>query len=117
MRLRVNVVGPIENSNREIEVTTFPIAAQLPSITFRQLTPCANATLTTVDATAGTHYSLASNKITIPAGSSFGFLDITILNAGATAGQARVIGFELKETTSAKPSENYKKIAIAIDQR
>jgi len=115
--LRVNLVGPTEKTDREIEVTTFSVASQIPSLTFRQPSPCSNVTLTTTDAVAGTHFSLASNKITVLADSSFGYLTITILNAGATANQARVIGFELTQTSSLDPSENYKKIAIAIDQR
>jgi hypothetical protein len=117
IKLRVNVVGPTQPSAREIDITPFGISAQLPSITFRQPSPCSNVTLTTADAVAGTHYSLVANKITVPADSSFGYLEINVLNAGATAGQTRVVGFELKETSTAKPSANYKKIAISIDQR
>ena len=117
IKLRVNVVGPTQPTARDIDVITIPIAAQLPSISFRQPSPCSIVTLTTADAVAGTHYSLVSNTITVPADSSFGYLQINILDAGATAGQTRVAGFELKETNTAKPSANYKKIAISIDQR
>ncbi|HVE60351.1 MAG TPA: hypothetical protein VNA26_00935 [Chitinophagaceae bacterium] len=114
--LRVNLVGRTENVSRDIDVVAFPVAAQLPSITFRQPSPCSNVTVTTADAVAGTHYNLAANKITIPADSSCGYVTINILYAGTTAGQARVLGLELKQA-SLKPSENYKRIAIAIDQR
>ena len=115
--LRVNLIGPSEKVARDIDVTTFPIASTLPTITFRQPSPCSNVTLTSVDAVEGTHFSFVSNKITVPADSSFGYITINIINAGATASQARVIGLELKQANSLKPSENYKKIAIAIDQR
>jgi len=114
--LRVNLVGRTEKSNRDIDVVAFPVSAQIPSITFRQPSPCSNVTVTTADAIAGTHYAFASGKINIPADSSFGYVTINILNAGATAGQARVLGLELRQA-GLKPSENYKRIAIAIDQR
>jgi len=113
--LRVNLVGPVSKETRAIgfKVIDVPVS----SVTFRQTSPCANVTLTTVAATANVHYSLADNKITVPADSSFGYLKINILDAGATASQARTLGIQLDSTQVLLPSVNYRTLAIAIDQR
>jgi len=58
-----------------------------------------------------------SGKVTIPANSSFGYIDITILNPGPTAGQARFIGIQLDSTGTVLPSPNYNKVGLVIDQR
>lgn len=115
VQLRVNVVGPVSKESRAIgfKVVDVPVTA----VTFRQTSPCSNVTLTTVGATAGIHYSFADTKINIPADSSFGYLNINILDAGATAGQARTVGIQLDSTQSLLPSVNYRTIAVAIDQR
>jgi hypothetical protein len=115
VQLRVNVVGPVSKEARAIgfKVVDVPVT----SVTFRQTSPCSNVTLTTVGAAAGVHYAFADTKITIPADSSFGYLNINILNAGATAGQARTVGIQLDSTQSLLPSVNYRTIAVAIDQR
>ncbi len=54
---------------------------------------------------------------TIPANSSFGYIDINIINAGATAGQARFVGIQLDSTGSLMPNPNYNKLGLTIDQR
>jgi len=119
MTIRVNLVGAIASVDREVGYKLIPISTSVPTVSFRKKTPsCANYTLTLSDAVEGTHFTVPTGKkITIPANSSFGFLTITILNAGATAGAARVIGLELDESGSLKPNVNYSRIALAIDQR
>jgi hypothetical protein len=71
------------------------------------------------DAVQGTHYNITStaNLITIPANSSYGYIDIAVLNPGATAGQGRFIGIRLDSTGSLKPNPNYLKLGLVIDQR
>jgi hypothetical protein len=83
-------------------------------------TPAASGgTLAVSDAVAGTHYNITSgaNKVTIPAKSSFGFIDIQIINSAPMAGQARFIGIELDESGTLIPSFNYKQLGLVIDQR
>ncbi len=65
----------------------------------------------------GTHYTALSGIVTIPADSSFGYINVPILNGGATAGQARFLGLQLNETGSVKPSVNYSQLGLVIDQR
>lgn len=115
VQLRVNLVGPVAKQDRAIGFRVIDVPVN--SVTFRQTSPCSNVTLTTVGGVEGVHYSFADNKITIPADSSFGYLSINILDAGATAGEARTVGIQLDSTQSLLPSLNYRTIAIAIDQR
>ncbi|MBO9563027.1 MAG: hypothetical protein J7621_09650 [Niastella sp.] len=113
--LRVNLVGPTAREERAIgfKIIDVPVTA----ISFTGYKPCVKVDLNVLPAVAGTHYTLADNKIVIPADSSFGYLRINVLNAPATAGQARSIGFQLDSTQSLLPSVNYRTLAIAIDQR
>jgi hypothetical protein len=66
---------------------------------------------------AGTHYTALNGKLTIPAKSSFGYIDVQVLNAGASAGQAKFLGIQLDSTGSVLPNPNYNKIGLIIDQR
>jgi hypothetical protein len=131
-RIRINLVGPQSTKDETVSYTisnTPPVAtiAFGATLTSSQAPPSgqtpstASGTLTLVAATAGTHYTIAGTSpagiITIPANSSYGYLDILMVNAGATAGQARYIGIELTNNGSIKPNPNYNKIGIAIDQR
>lgn len=126
--------------NRPIDSIAFPAtlgfscSASPPASTCRQL-PMMNAApyltanngtcifnnkqLAVFDAVAGTHYNITStaNLITIPAKSSFGYIDINILNGGATAGQGRFLGIQLDSSGTLKPNPNYNKLGLVIDQR
>lgn len=133
IRIRVNMVGPQSEKEETVGVKTFtsPItstsfpaaltATQTNAISGQscpQTPAAAAATLAVTDAVAGTHYNIVSgNKVTIPAKSSFGYIDVQILNAGATAGSARFLGIELDETGTIKPNPNYNKVGLLIDQR
>lgn len=132
VRVRVNQVGPVSAKDETVgykifdsPVSTVSMPATIAASTAgtagavctAQTPAFAAATLTVSNAVAGTHYTALSGKVTIPANSSFGYIDIQILNAGAAAGQARFIGIELDETGTIKPSVNYSKLGLVIDQR
>lgn len=116
IRYRVNMIGQTSSSDREIGVTTFTVP--FTSYTFRKKTPtCANYTLALTNAVLGTDYTLVTNKIKIPKDSTYGFVDINIINNGALAGQGKVIGLMLDSTGNLLPSPNYRQLAIVVDQR
>lgn len=119
MTIRVNVIGEQAKVDREVGYKIIPIAASVPTVSFRKKTPvCGDNTLTLQDAQEGVHFTVpAGKKIIIPANSSFGYLRITILNPGPTTGIARVIGLEIDDSGALKPNPNYAKLALAIDQR
>jgi len=127
VRIRVNLVGRQESKDLTVGYKIFnsPIstisygatltAAQAPPTGQTPSQPA--ATLNVLNAVAGTHYTALSGICTIPANSSYGYIDINVLNAGATAGQARFIGIQLDSTGTLWPNPNYNKIGITIDQR
>lgn len=121
VRIRVNLVGPHMSTDQTVGYKVFT-GSPVPTIAFPATiggqTPSASgATLTVVDAVAGTHYNALPGTVTIPANSSFGYIDVVVRNNGATAGQARFIGIQLDSSGTLKPNPNYNKIGIAIDQR
>ncbi len=127
IRVRVNLLGPTSKQEQTVGYSTFasPIttvsfpatltAAQAPPAGQTPAQPAAPLAVT--DAIAGTHYATLNGMVTIPADSSFGYINIQILNSGATAGQARFLGLQLNETGSVKPSVNYSQVGLVIDQR
>lgn len=127
IRLRVNLVGPQSGESQTIGYKIFqsPVAtfAHPATLTAAQAPPTGQtptqpaATLTVMDAVAGTHYTALSGVCTIPAQSSFGFIDINVLNAGATAGQSRFIGIQLDSTGTLRPNPNYNRLGLVLDQR
>lgn len=128
VRIRVNLVGPQVNEDQTVGYKVFggsPVAtiAYGATLTAAQAPPNGQtpaqpaATLNVLDAVAGTHYNALPGKVTIPANSSFGYIDVVIRNNGATAGQARFLGIQLDSTGTLMPNPNYNKIGITIDQR
>lgn len=122
IRIRVNLIGAQLSSTTETlgyEVaTTTPITTfSMPATIAAQTPAAAAAILALSNAVAGTHYAALSGKITFPANSSFGFIDITILNPGPTAGEGRYLGLKLNSTGSLKPAVNYSELGLVIDQR
>lgn len=126
VRIRINLVGPQSSKDETVGYTTFsasPVTTIGFGATITGQTPSAAATptaspLNLVSAVAGTHYNLASSGVvTIPAKSSFGYIDVVILNSGPTAGQARFVGIELNNNGTIPANPNYSKIGLAIDQR
>jgi hypothetical protein len=95
-RLRVNLVGPQR-----------PEATQISYI----VVPSPETT-----AIAGTHYGTLSGKVTIPANSSFGYVEIPILNPGVSSTTPADLVLELQGNDSVKPSPKYDRIGIRISQ-
>lgn len=128
IQVRVNLVGPQSTKEETVGFTVFdsPITtvAFPTSLTVQQAptavqTPASPAaTLPVTNAVAGTHYNIVGNAttITIPANSSFGFLNIQIL-APAAATEGRFFGIQLNDKGSLKASVNYSQIGFVIDQR
>ncbi len=129
IRVRVNLVGAPVNKdiavsyeifNSPVTTASFPatIAANAGLGCPTAQTPSAPAaTLNVTNAVAGTHHTPLSGTVTIPAGNSFGYIDIQILNPGSTAASARFIGIRLLDNDNIKVSQNYKEVGILIDQR
>ncbi len=68
------------------------------------------------NAVAGTHYGTLSGRVTIPANSSFGYVEIPILNSGVSSATAADLVLELRGNDSVKPSPKYDRIGIRISQ-
>lgn len=121
VRIRLNLVGPQSDQAQTIGYKVMdasPITSvAMPATASGQTPSMASGTLTVTNAVAGTHYTALSGKCTIPAKSSYGFIEIPIINGGATAGQARFLGIQLDSTGTLLPNPNYNKIGLAIDQR
>lgn len=130
-RVRINLVGPQSGQQQTVgfkifstPVSSFSFPATLffsnPAAIGRQVPAVDGQVLSVTDAIPGTHYNLLNvmpGKIIIPADSSFGILDIQILDPGANAGQARFIGIQLDSTGTILPMPNYNRIGLVIDQR
>ena len=117
---RLNLVGPQSAKEETIGYKIFntPITSISFPVTASGQTPSqAAGALAVSDAVAGAHYATLSGKVTIPANSSYGYIDVQILNAGATAGQARFLGIKLDSSGSVMPSPNYLQLGLVIDQR
>jgi hypothetical protein len=65
-------------------------------------------------AVAGTHYQ-TSGTLQIPANSSFGFIEVQILNPGATSGTKDLV-LELESSATLKANPNYNKVGLRIAQ-
>lgn len=121
VRVRVNLVGAQSGKDETVGyqiATSSPITSIAFPATISGQTPSATAaTLTVSTAVAGTHYTALSGKVTIPANSSFGFINVQVLNPGASAGQARYLGIKLDSTGTLLPSANYLQLGLLIDQR
>ncbi len=120
VRIRVNLVGAQSAQDQTVgyKLFTSPVTTIAYGATISGQTPSrAAATLAVSDAVAGTHYTALPGSVTIPANSSFGYIEVNVLDAGATAGQARFIGIQLDSTGSLRPNPNYNKIGLTIDQR
>ena len=121
IRVRVNLVGPQSDQAQTIGykvLTASPITSvSFPATATGQTPSAAAATLAVTNAVAGTHYTSLSGSCTIAPKSSYGYIEIPIINGGATAGQARFLGIQLDSSGTLKPNPNYNKIGLAIDQR
>lgn len=120
VRLRVNMVGAVSKSDRTVGFKLFDVpftTVAFPATASGQTPSRASGTLAASPAVPGTHYTALGSTVTIPADSTWGYLNIDILNVAATAGQCRTIGIALDSSGTVKPSVNYRNIALAIDLR
>jgi hypothetical protein len=121
LRIRINLIGAQLTSTETVgyEVTTTsPVNSfAMPTTITGQTPAAAAATLLVSNAVAGTHYTTLSGTLTFPINSSFAFLDIPILNPGATLGEGRYIGLKLNNNGSLKAAVNYSELGLVIDQR
>lgn len=135
--IRVNLVGPQSTEERTVgyriltssPITTFDFPATVATVTTSaatcgtsaifaaQLPAVAAGTLAISNAVSGTHFGALSGKVTIPANSSFGNIQIQLLNSIASAGQGRFLGIQLDSTGTILPSLNYRTLGLVIDQR
>ncbi|WP_207433004.1 DUF4843 domain-containing protein [Sabulibacter ruber] len=95
IRLRVNLVGAQRSTAQEIN--------------YKLLT-------SETTAVAGTHYAPLSGKVTIPANSSFGELEIQILDPGVSSATPVDLVLELDGNEEIGPNENYRRIGVRISQ-
>ncbi|MDB5251309.1 MAG: hypothetical protein JWP27_478 [Flaviaesturariibacter sp.] len=102
--LRVNLVGATRKSATEVTYETITNYTLIG-------TPPANNTA----AVAGTHYTALPGTLTIPADSSFGYLNVPILNPGAGTGTRELV-IRLKSATDAKINRNYSVVGLRIAQ-
>lgn len=124
VRLRINLIGPQSAKAETVGYETFasPLIAPADSLVFPatitgQTPAAASAKLKVFTAVSGSDYSALSGTVTIPANSSFGYLDVPLLAKSATPGTARFIGLRLNNNGSIKPSVNYSEVGLLIDQR
>ncbi|TCJ14088.1 hypothetical protein EPD60_08735 [Flaviaesturariibacter flavus] len=107
VRLRVNLVGATRKSPTEVTYTTMSKSDYtligVPSNTNGQ-------------ATAGTHYGTLNGKFTIPADSSWGYLDVPITDPGVSSTTAQEVVFRLTGGTDVRPNRNYSIVGIRIAQ-
>ena len=94
VKFRVNLVGPHRST---------------PTVVSYKV----DATGTT--AVAGTHFTTGTT-VTIPANSSFGEIEVQILNPGVTSTTPRILVLELTGASDLPPSENEKRLGISISQ-
>lgn len=115
LRFRVNLVGAQRGSASTVKYRVFSVGSSAgASITYGS--PI-SATLPISDAVPGTHYTALSGVCTIPANSSFGYIDVPIINPGVSATETRSVGLELTDGGDIAPSFNYRKVVFVISQK
>ena len=120
VRLRINLVGAQSAKDETVgyELFTSPITTFAMPATISGQTPAASATtLAVTDAVSGTHFTALSGTMTIPANSSFGYIDLPVLATAATPGVGKFVGLRLNDNGSVKASVNYSQLGLVIDQR
>jgi len=121
VRIRINLVGPQSDQPQTVGykvITSSALTSILfPATATGQIPSAASATLSILDAVAGTHFDALSGSVNIPPQSSFGYIDVALKQATATAGQGRFLAIQLDSTGSLKPNPNYRIVGLVIDQR
>lgn len=108
IKYRVNLVGRQSTSS---QVITFRVVTSAFSTTLDIPT----GTGSRLPATVGTHFN-TTGTLTIPANSSFGEVEISIINSGSSSTTARYLVLELDGNSTFGPSENFKRLGILISQ-
>jgi hypothetical protein len=108
VRLRVNLVGAPRKSPTEVTYTTMAQS----DYTLIGVTSNTNG-----QAVSGTHYGPLTGKLTIPADSSWGYLDVPVLNTGTSSTTAQELVFRLTGGTDVRPNRNYSIVGIRISQQ
>jgi hypothetical protein len=117
---RVNIIGAQSATPRTVRYQTFVVGNALSTTTPANPGTTAYSgvgTNTNFEGIVGTHYTLGTGTVTIPANSSFGFVTIPVLNTGVSATTTALVGLELVAGGDLTPSANYKKIVFGISQR
>lgn len=119
--LRVNLVGAQRSEPTVVKYRAFDVGtASSSSITYTIAplgTTAAPRVIPVADAISGVHYAPLSGTTTIPANSSFGTIDIIIIDGGTDVNEVRILGLEILPEAGYQPNVNYAKVAIAISQR
>ena len=95
IKIRVNLVGPQRSTATEV--------------TYQILTSATTAV-------AGTHYTALPGKVTIPANSSFGDIDLQLLNTASAPPASVDLVLELTGGTNVKVNPNYSRVGLRIAQ-
>ncbi|MFD2512919.1 hypothetical protein ACFSRY_03510 [Pontibacter locisalis] len=103
IQLRVNLVGPHSDVAQELTYAVVPNQVY------------AAGTINADAAVQGTHFR-TNGKVTIPANSSFGFIDVEILNPGSAHATDKLIVLELIGNDKYKPNPLDSKVAIVINK-
>jgi hypothetical protein len=101
IKFRINLVG----AQRSTPTT----------VTYRVVVLTPSTSTTSQPAVQGTHFNVTGTT-TIPANSSFGEVEVQVLNSGASSTVARDVVLEIVESDGVKPSENDKFLGIRISQ-
>ena len=101
IKLRVNLVGAHIDTDQEINYQVVPNESFVSGTTNAQ------------PAVEGTHFR-TGRKLTIPANSSFGYIEVEILNPGTALDTQKLIVIELQGNDRVKPSENEKRVGLMI---
>ena len=135
--IRVNLIGAQTGADRtvgyrilsETPIISFDFPSTASAITtsvatcgvatpYTAQTPSAPASsLAITNAVASTNYAPLTGSVTIPANSSYGFIEIQLLDGGSNAGQGRFLGIQLDSSGTVLPSLNYRTIGMVVDQR
>lgn len=96
IKIRINLVGPQRSTPTEV---TYQVV---------------QGTVTT--AVAGTHYTALPGKVTIPANSSFGDIDLVLLNNPATTPASVDLVLEITGGQNVTVNPNYSRVGLRISQ-
>ena len=90
--VQVNLVGAHQDADQSIAFSVAPESTAQPE----------------------KHYHLAGGAFTIPAASSFGYIELTILDGDIPAGESVELSLILEGNDHIRPSENYKEQRYVI---